>query len=99
MEEPNQKPTDLIQGGTSLINIINWLKLGNTIVIYAGEYGRMYRMPGLEAIQKIYINVSAFPSLLMDEEWPWYILHAGAESLSNDDNIAYENTNSACFYI
>ena len=91
-------PNDLVQTGNSLADVVAWLKLGHTVIIHAKGYGKMYRMPGLKAIQKIYVNVSKFPSLLDEGEWPWYIEDAGAEEILNDA-ILYEKQEIVSFKI
>lgn len=105
MENTNQQPetpentksNDLVQTGNSLADIIAWLELGHTVVIHARGYGRMYRMPKLKAIRKIYVDVSTFASLLDEGEWPWYIKNAGAEEISDDNMFCYEETKVVSF--
>ena len=88
---------ELVQSGNDLADIVAWLKLGNIVIIHANGYGRTYRIPGLKAIRKIYVNVSSFPSLLDEDEWPWYIKDAGAEEIF--DTLAYEEENIVSFTI
>lgn len=95
----NTKSNDLVHTGNSLADIIAWLKLGHTIIIHAEGYGKMYRMPDLKAIRKIYVDVSSFPSLLHEGEWPWYIKDAGAREIFNDDTFCYEETKIVSFSI
>ena len=84
-------PNDLVQTGNSLADVVAWLKLGHTVVIHDAEgYGKMYRMPKLKAIRKIYVDVSSFASLMDEGEWPWYIKDAGAEEIPNDNLFCYE---------
>lgn len=84
----------LVFTGNSLADIIGWLKMGFTVIIYSGDEGLFYRMPGTKAIRKIYVDVSKLPSLLHEGEWPWYIKNAGAKEIEDCDSESYEISES-----
>ena len=71
----------------SLKDIIDWLKLGDVVIIHVGDCGHIYHIDGLQFNRKIFVDVSAMPSLLDEGEWPDFInMYTKATEL-NDSNV------------
>lgn len=75
----------------SLLTIVGLLKRGDVIILYNNNKFLTYHMNNLNFNNEIYINVSLYPSLLNEGEWPYYIESIGA-SLINDNYICNGNT-------
>ena len=74
----------------SLLTIVKFLKRGDVIILYNNRKLLTYHMNDLDFNNEIYINVSSYPSLLDEGEWPYYIESIGA-SLINDNYICNGN--------
>lgn len=75
----------------SLADIVGWLKLGDTVILHNnGEQKKVYFILGSNLNRKIYVNVSSFPSLLGEGEWPYYIESVSAKQVT-DDNVECPN--------
>ena len=69
----------------SLRDIIWWLKKGDMVILHTIHGRRLvYHINSLPFNRKIYVDVSAFPSLLNEGEWPYYIVESGAREMLND---------------
>jgi hypothetical protein len=63
-----------------LADIIGWLKAGDLVILHVGTQGKGYHVPNIPFGRKIYIDVKSMPSLINEEEWPWYMIdYAKAE--------------------
>jgi hypothetical protein len=89
---------ELVITDNSLLDIINWLKLGHIICIHDSlKYGRYYFSK--ETLDKItdeiivYVNVESDPSLLHEDEWDWYINEAGFVKYTSIDIIPKDENN------
>lgn len=63
----------------NLVNVIQWVKDDNIVVIYAQTSSRIFGNnsdPDLEKTRVIYINCNSFPGLVNEGEWNWYIKEA-----------------------
>ena len=74
----------------NLKDIIEWLKMGDIVVLHSGnKYGQIYHRcsetTSLENIRVIYVDVANHASLLDEGEWPWYIINQGHTSLCDCD--------------
>ncbi len=80
-------PPDLTESHNQLEMTIHWLKMGDYVVLH-NKNGRFFHkcVTGLtnEQVTKylnntrvIYLNAAAWPGLLDDGEWNWYIKKAG----------------------
>lgn len=69
----------LITTNNSLADIINWLKNGYIVCIYALDRKFYFSKELLDKIEDeiIYVNVQRDASLLNEHEWPWYIKNEG----------------------
>lgn len=72
---------ELVFTNNNLLDIINWLKKGYMVCLFS--YNKkifFYNKENLDFITDekiIYVNVSHFGSLLLEGEWPWYIMKEG----------------------
>ena len=86
---------ELVITNNSLYDIINWLKIGYIVSIYAfNKKLFFYKKEEIEKITDekiIYINVESLPSLLNDDEWSWYIKNAGFVEYKSLDILPSEN--------
>jgi hypothetical protein len=91
---------NLVTTKNSLADIINFLKDGYIVCLHAGNNRQYYFLKeSLEELNDeciIYINLTKNPSLLNEDEWPWYIKNEGFveyKSISklpiNDQNVYY----------
>lgn len=69
----------------AILDIVNWLKVGDVVIIHDNNRKLVYHIDGLPYCRKIYINVSDYNSLLEDDEWPYYIESIGATKQNNDN--------------
>jgi len=88
----------IVTTNNSLADIINWLKDGYMVCIYALDTKLFYfSKEVLDKIEDkiIYVNVQRDASLLNEDEWPWYIKNAGFTEYkshilpTNKENIYY----------
>jgi hypothetical protein len=91
----------------NLLDIINWLKEGDYVVIHNNyKYGRYFHSqcnekeqtddeikPYLENTRIIYVNVSHLPGLLDDGEWNWYINQEGNQECKCQLKTRFSNPN------
>ena len=85
----------------TLADIIRFLQEGNIVCLHCNKYGYHYyysvsSCTNITDEKLIYINIESMPSLIEDEEWPWYILSEGFvkyQSINvlptNKDNIYF----------
>jgi hypothetical protein len=66
----------------NLLNVINFLKSGNIVCLHNsykhGQY--YYSQKSIDTIttqEIIYVDLRRWPSLLEDDEWPYYIKDSG----------------------
>jgi hypothetical protein len=76
----------------SLKDIINWLKNNNMVFLYAGNNYKCYYNKesvtnncDFNNTKLIYIDICDFPSLIDEDEWPWYIKNEGFIDYKNID--------------
>lgn len=72
----------LLLTNNCLKDIVEWLKKKYIVCIYTKNISKYYYcQPVTEFVNNdqllIYIDVSKDPTLLSEDEWPWYILNAG----------------------
>lgn len=68
----------------SLKDVVDWLKTGDVVILHTQLSKKIFRIPTLELNRKIYVDVSRTPSLMDDDEWPYYIKTVNAVELEND---------------
>lgn len=92
---------NLITTTNCLSNIIEWLKEGYMISLYSSNHKALFyfskeTVEKIECEEIIYINLDKDPSLMEEDEWPWYIKDAGfvdyksVEKLPTDKNNIYD---------
>ena len=73
----------------TLADIIRFLKEGNIVCIHYGQYGDYYNSKSkcikINDEKLIYINVESRPSLLNEDELPWYIKSEGFVKYESTD--------------
>ena len=77
-----QTKNELLVTDNSLSDIIEWLKKGYMVCLHNKEtYKYYYNVSEKDTINNdsllIYINIIKLPDLLLEDEWPWYILTEG----------------------
>lgn len=60
-----------------LADILQWLKLGDVVILHDKTYGQAYHVPTLPHNRKIYVNISDTPDAGLEGEWPWYMINKG----------------------
>ena len=87
----------LICSNNSLLDIINWLKLGNIICLYNEKKNLVFNsketLTNINKEKLIYIDLKENPNLLNDDEWPWYIKNEGFVEYKSI-NILPQNKNN-----
>lgn len=82
---------ELVCTTNNLRDIVDWLKKGYIICIYADKKSIVYysNEPIDKSINKkmIYIDVSKNPGLLDDDEWPYYIEKEGFIRYKNIESL------------
>ncbi len=73
-----------IPSENNLRDVIDWLKSGDTIILYTQKKRKIYRIPTLPPNRKISIDVGNQPYLLNEGEWYWYINDVGAVLIDED---------------
>ena len=80
--------TDLVQTSNSLLDVINWIKLGAYIILHTNK-ARFFHICTNKTLSEdeiekyinthkfVYINVSKFPKVLDDGEWDFCIKNQG----------------------
>ena len=74
-----------IKTTNSLKDIVDWLATGSIVCLHANRTYQYYVSSGFtnivpETTRLIYVNVSSNPSLMSEDEWPYYI--HGANNIS-----------------
>ena len=80
--------TDLVMTSNSLLDIINWIKLGAYVIVHTNKARFFHICTGKilseDEVEKyinthkfVYLNVSKFPRVLNDGEWNLYIKNQG----------------------
>jgi len=78
-----QTKNELLVTNNSLNDIIGWLKKGYMVCLHNKEtYKYYYSVPEIKDdiyidTLLIYVNITKLPDLLLEDEWPWYILREG----------------------
>lgn len=70
----------ILTTSNNLRDIINWLNIGHIVCIHCFENKIFYSKPDSQKndLQKlIYIHLEKNPTLLYDDEWPYYIEREG----------------------
>jgi protein associated with RNAse G/E len=83
---------ELIITNNTLKDIVGWLKDGHFVCIFSQNLIKYFHKNTIyneineinENQYLIYINVSTSPSLVCDDEWPWYILNEGYSVYKNN---------------
>jgi len=91
---------EIITTNNTLKDIIEWLKDGHFVCIFSQNLKKYFHKNLIyneineinDNQYLIYINVSVYPSLACEDEWPWYILNEGF-SLYTSNNILPTNPN------
>jgi hypothetical protein len=88
--------SELKLSNNNLGDIIQFLKNGDIVCLHENGYGVYYfskeRIEQINNEQIIYIDVTKKPSLMDEDEWPWYIENEGfveyksTHLLPNDKN-------------
>ena len=85
---------NLITTTNCLSNIIEWLKEGYMISLYSSNHKALFyfskeTVEKIECEEIIYINLDKDPSLMEEDEWPWYIKECWICRLQKCRKIAY----------
>ena len=85
--------------GNDLKDIIDWITLGDCVIIYCGNRSRTFHKDGNISHDKrvIYIDVAKLPGLLDDGEWNWYIEDAGHRECDFDPDYVPTKEQTFCF--
>ena len=59
----------------NLFDIIQYLKDGNMVCLHTRNNYIYFHFPNSINEKLIYIDISSMPSLMDEEEWPWYIIN------------------------
>jgi hypothetical protein len=95
--------SELIFTNNMLLDIINFLKSGHLICLHYNNSETYFYSQSIETNDKIellkliYINISSCPSLLEDDEWPYYIKNNGFVEYTNK-KILPTNKDNIYFY-
>ena len=76
----------------SLFDIIQYLKDGNMVCLHTNNDHIYFHFPNYINEKLIYIDVSSMPSLMDEEEWPWYIKNYGFVEYENIVNLPINKT-------
>lgn len=92
--------TDCPETSTNTLkDIIDWLKLGDAVVLHADDAGQQFYFSGeattsattttttsldCKNMRIILVDVSFMPSLLHEAEWSWYI-HSATEAVARPE--------------
>lgn len=82
--------TDLVQTSNSLLDIINWIKLGAYVILHTNKARFFHICKGktlsedemeeyINTHKFVYVNVSKFPRVLDDKEWNLCIKNQGVD--------------------
>jgi hypothetical protein len=87
----------------NLKDVIDWLKLGDFVCIHAEKIGLSYcnvKTVDVKNMRVIYVDVSRTPSLLSEDEWPWYIKHHALDVVEcKDEDDVRKHILENCPYI
>ena len=76
----------------SLFDIIQYLKDGNMVCLHTRNNYIYFHFPDSINEKLIYIDISSMPSLMDEEEWPWYIINSGFVKYESILNLPINQT-------
>ena len=75
----------------SLKDVIDWLKQGNFVCIHTKDIWKYYySKPTKDWVENellIFIDLTNCPTLVTEEEWPWYIKNEGFVNYVSSYNL------------
>jgi hypothetical protein len=96
--------TKLKLSNNSLKDVIEWLKQGHFVCIHTKDIWKYYYFKPISDFVKndqilIYIDLSKDPSLVSEDEWPWFILNAGFVRYTSSYVLPRDKNNIYHFFI